>query len=41
MDNGSLFLTIVIGVAIGGYLREFLLYHTAHMWVKDEDEGET
>lgn len=37
MDNGALFLLIVVGVAVGGYFKEFLMYHTAHLWVDQED----
>lgn len=38
MDSGVLFLVIVGGVCIGGYLKEFLMHHTAHLWVDQEGD---
>jgi len=39
MDNGALFLIIIVGVAIGEYLGQFMLYKTSHMW-SDETNDE-
>jgi len=38
MDNSSLFIIIVAGVAIGEYLAQIMLHKTAHFWVDQDDD---